>query len=325
MPELIDPAIQEQLRERREAVQAHIARRGRSGDLERLLHEVDAALGRLSAGTFGLCETCHDPIEPDRLGADPLVRFCLDHLTDAEQRALERDLELAAAVQRALLPAPHARMNGWEIAYHYEPARIVSGDYCDYVAAAGGEVYFMLGDVSGKGLAASMLMSHLHATLRALIPLGLPLDELMARASRQFCESAPAAHYATLVCGRASTGGRIEICNAGHPPPLVIGEGQIERIDATGLPLGMFCDERFEISRLAPAPSQTLFLYSDGVVEARNGAGGDYGEARLSTTAAAARDAALQALVQACASDVTSFRAGAPRHDDLAVMAIRRN
>src|SRR6202045_4606158 len=99
--------------------------------LSELLKAVDTALSRLDQGTFGLCETCNSTIEAERLLADPLVRFCLDHLTSAEQRALESDLSLAARIQRALLPKAALAPDGWNVHYHYQPAGMVSGDYCD--------------------------------------------------------------------------------------------------------------------------------------------------------------------------------------------------
>jgi sigma-B regulation protein RsbU (phosphoserine phosphatase) len=325
MPEILEPAIRDRLRDRREAVEGQITRGGRTPDLERLLREVDDALARLADGTYGLCETCHDPVEADRLSADPLVRFCLDHLTAAEQRALERDLELAAKIQRGLLPGAGVQLDGWAVAYHYQPAGVVSGDYCDYVVTEAGDLYFMLGDVSGKGVAASMLMSHLHATLRTLIPIGLPLDELMARASRLFCESAPAAQYATLVCGRATREGAVEISNAGHPPPLVIRQAGVQRVQATGLPVGMFRAEHFALERLALQPGDTLLMYSDGVLEAQDPSGSEYGGDRLSAVATAVRTSVPTALMQACLDDLRTFRAGAKAGDDETMMAIRRS
>lgn len=89
--------------DRRQKLETAAARRGRADEVTRLLQEVDAALGRMNAGTFGLCATCHEAIEPDRLLADPLTQFCLDHLTPVEQRALQQDLELASRIQRRLL------------------------------------------------------------------------------------------------------------------------------------------------------------------------------------------------------------------------------
>ena len=110
--------------------------------------------------------------------------MCLDHLTPAEARALEQDLNLAARVQRGLLPPREALIDGWEAAHHYQPAGAVSGDYCDLIRADNGDAYFLLGDVAGKGVSAAMLMSHLSALLRTLVSVGLPLSQLMERTSR---------------------------------------------------------------------------------------------------------------------------------------------
>src|ERR1700726_4854617 len=232
--------------------------------LSQLLTAVDAALSRIAQGTFGLCEMCHDSIEAERLLADPLVQFCLDHLTSAEQRALESDLSLAARIQRVLLPKPSLAPVGWEVCYHYQPASMVSGDYCDLFEIDDG-LLFMLGDVSGKGVAASMVMSHLHATFRTLAEACLPLDRMVQDANRIFCESTLAGQFATIVVARATRDGSGGFVSAGHLPVLHIhGDGATPK-DSTGVPLGMFCDARFPVHRLTLAHGDSLFLYTDGL------------------------------------------------------------
>jgi phosphoserine phosphatase RsbU/P len=317
------PIFRDQLLDRRRRLESAAASPA-ADEVVRLLKEVDEALRRMDVGSFGLCETCHDPIEADRLLADPLTRFCLDHLTPVEQRALEQDLALASRIQRELLPKSETRYDGWGIAYHYEPAGPVSGDYCDLIYGNDGTLYFALGDVAGKGVAAAMLMSHLSALLRTLISVGMPLEALMERASRVFCESTLPTHYATLVCGRASPSGEVEICNAGHPPPLVVREEGITAIDATGLPIGMFSSERFSARAVPLAPGESLLLYSDGLLEAESAGGAEYGLARLAALAASGARLAPSALVGACVRDVIAFR-GPKASDDLTVMAIRKH
>ena len=105
---------------RQRLLQASVA----DGSLRQLLASVDAALSRLAAGTFGICEHCHESIEADRLLSDPLIRFCLDHLSQEEQRALENDLVMAARIQRTLLPRPQWSVDGCNARYHYQPANI---------------------------------------------------------------------------------------------------------------------------------------------------------------------------------------------------------
>lgn len=163
MPAVFDNYLERQLLSRRDKLEHAAARSDAPAKLQYLLAEVDRALAKLEDGSYGICETCHDCIECDRLLCDPLVRFCLDHLTRRERSALEQDLELAASVQKALLPKQDIDINSWHVCYHYDPAGVVSGDYCDVIDAEDAGLYFMVGDVSGKGVAASMLMAHLHA------------------------------------------------------------------------------------------------------------------------------------------------------------------
>jgi sigma-B regulation protein RsbU (phosphoserine phosphatase) len=321
------PVFRDQLLDRRQKLETAAATLSAPNDVTRLLDEVDAALRRMEAGTFGLCEVCGDTVESERLLADPLTRFCLDHLTSREQRALEEDLELAARIQRELLPKRDASLgarDGWEIAYHYQAAGPVSGDYCDLIQGDDGETYFLVGDVAGHGVAAALLMSHLSATVRTLISLGLPLPQLMERASRVFCESTLPTHYATLVCGRASASGEIEICNAGHPPPLAMRTNGILRLDADGLPIGMFCSESFSSHIVQLDPGETLLLYTDGVLETQNAHGAEYGIDRLIALAESSMTLGPRAIVDACVGTLASYRGTPTSTDDLTVMTVRR-
>ncbi len=150
-----------------------------------LLREVDSALERMAKGSYGLCEECHETIEQDRLLADPLVRYCLDHLTESQRAALQHDLDLASQVQRNLLPQVNLQAGGWDTSYYYAPLGPVSGDYCDLIPSDG-QLFFVLGDVSGKGVAASMLISSLASTgcppsARPALDAGCDRDETHTR------------------------------------------------------------------------------------------------------------------------------------------------
>ena len=324
MATVIDSAMREQLLERRSRLEAASFEVGDAAQLRRLLGEVDAALARMEGATYGLCEVCRDPVEAERLMADPLVSVCLGCMSAKQRRALEEDLELAARIQAELLPRREFRHDGWQVSYHYEAASVVSGDYCDFVTAEDGSLYFMLGDVAGKGVAASLLMSQLHAMFRVLVPLGLPLNQLVERASRIFCESTLPTHYATLVCGRADASGVVEICNAGHLPPLLLRGGEATLVEATGLPVGIFCNEQFTSEKFATGPGDTLFLFTDGLSESRDQAGGEYGTARLRSLLCRNHSLLPAELIGACLEDLRGFCAGAPLHDDLTVLALRR-
>ena len=315
--------IRDQLTDRRSKLKTILTISPEDPLLLRLLSEVDAALCRLNDGTYGLCKTCEEPIEAERLIADPLAQYCLAHLTPDEQRTLEQDLERASNIQAALLPPQDLEVMGWKINYYYKGAGPVSGDYCDVLEYAN-DLYIMVGDVSGKGIAASMLMTHLHATFRSLVTLELPLEELVGRASRMFCQSTLPTHFATLICGKADITGTVKICNAGHHPPLLIRGSTIETIEATGLPLGMFCEEHFKLSEEKLDSGDTLFLYTDGLVEAQNESGNEYGNERMLKIVSANCSSPPEILVSACVENLSTFRSGAPMADDLTIMAIRK-
>ena len=320
----IEPLLREQLIDRRHKLEAAANGFTEAMEVRRLLAEVDSALHRMEMGTYGLCDVCHDPVETERLIANPLTRLCIDHLSAPEQRALEDDLALAAQIQNGLLPQPSQKIDGWEIAYHYQPAGIVSGDYVDVIRGDDESVLFALGDVSGKGVAASMLMAHLQAMFRTLISSSLPLEDMLERASRIFCESTLPTHYATLVCGKTSKSGALEVCNAGHLPPLLFHQGTVKNIDATGLPVGVFSNEHFAVNNIQMEKGDTLLLYTDGLSEALNRDGSEYGIERLAQLFRDNHDLAPHALLAACVGDALSFGELRVPRDDVTLMAIRR-
>lgn len=318
--------IQAQLTDRRDRILEVMAASHEHEQMAKLLKEVDAALEKISAGTYGICELCHTPIEDEYLRADPLVRVCLEHLSREDKETIERDLELAARVQGRLLPSCNTRLDCWEVCFHYEPYGPVGGDYCDLIRPErpGGDHYFFLGDVSGKGVAASLLSAYLHATFRSLVPSGLPLDRLMERANRLMCETTLSSNFITLVAGRIGAGGEVEIANAGHPHPLLVQAGCIRSIETTGLPLGLFFSGSYRTVRATMAPGDTLFVYSDGLSESRNAAMDEYSDARVSAFVASGHASPPEELIRRTLADLSSFRGSQPKTDDLSIMALKR-
>jgi sigma-B regulation protein RsbU (phosphoserine phosphatase) len=286
-----------------------------------LIQDVDLALERLEAGSYGICQECLDPVESERLIADPLTKVCLGCLDPHQTRALELDLELASNVQAALLPAAAVEIDGYRIRYDYRPLGPVSGDHCDVLSPVGPEQpwHFVLGDVSGKGVAASILMSHLHAIFRSLVPLRLPLAEMMQHANRLFTESTLPSSYATLIAGRFAPSG------AGHCPALLVRDGDVEHLGSTGLPLGLFSGGTFETHRVQLDPGDLLFLYTDGLSESRNAEEEQYGPERICRVLRGINGAGPGKVLRACIEDLDGFRGGTPREDDLTLLAIRRD
>ncbi|MBV9302402.1 MAG: SpoIIE family protein phosphatase [Acidobacteriaceae bacterium] len=317
--------VREQLLERRNKLEHAIARSNKPAPLELLLEEVDGALERMETGSFGVCETCHQAIEHDRLVSDPLTRVCLSHLSKRERDALENDLQLAARVQQGLLPKQNLNLDGWQICYHYEPAGLVSGDYCDFVNAGQAGLYFMVGDVSGKGVAASMLMAHLHAMFRTLISVELPLKGMLDHANRVFSESTLPNQYATLVCGRALPSGRIEVCNAGHPAPLVFRDGDVRPLETFDLPVGMFAGEEFSVTEIQLESGQGMVIYSDGLSEATDSSGSEYGAERLRKVLGRTPIGGPSELVTLCRQDLAAFCRDSTLTDDVTLFVLGRN
>lgn len=314
--------LQGQLEERKRRLEQAIAQTPRNGGLATLLREVDSALQRMDKGSYGICEECHESIEKDRLLADPLVRYCLDHLTQPQRAALQRDLDLAAEVQRNLLPQVNLRAGNWETSYHYAPHGPVSGDYCDLIPSEE-QLFFVLGDVSGKGVAASMLMTQLHALFRSLTGLGLPLCQIITQANRVLCASALAGQYATLVCGQANADGEIEIHNAGHLPAILVRRDGALQIESMGFPLGMFLEGEFPACRHKLEAGDTLFLFSDGFSEARC-VDDEYGVDRIVRCLQQQNGRQPAEVIASCLDDLRSFTTGIPQFDDLTLLAIQR-
>ena len=294
-----------------------------SEQLHQLLSQVDQALARIADGSFGICEICHDTVEEDRLLHDPLTSVCLGCLTPDQQRALEYDLELAARIQNGLLPAADIAIAGWEVAYHYRPAGVVGGDYCDVIPDERGGLYFVIADVAGKGVAAAMLTANLRAVMRALVPMALSLKNMLAQTNRLFCESKLPMQYATLIVGHSSANGAVELVNAGHLPALLLHGSHVQCFDSNDLPLGMFCDQEFTPVRTQLKPQDTLVLFTDGVSEAENPAGEEYGTQALRALLEQSGLCCPERLVDACRKHVEEFRAGGARADDETLLAIQ--
>jgi sigma-B regulation protein RsbU (phosphoserine phosphatase) len=315
-----ESAIQEELLERKQRIEDL---RASDGDFEfvNLLGQIDTALEKIDNGTYGKCEQCDGYVEPERLLADPLVRVCLGELTDSQRQALEEDLQLASVIQRGLLPAAGLGQGTWKADFIYQPLGAVSGDYCD-VVPAGDDLYFILGDVSGKGMAASLLMSSLHAIFHTLIPLGIGLDQMMSRANSLLVESSLSNQFATLVCGKAHGDGNVEIVNAGHLPPVVIKNGVMGELNFSGLPLGMFHETEFSSSKVDLGRGDSLLLFTDGVTECTNEDGTELGTCKLFDALGGSSWAEPADLLGRCLEVVNGHRGGAERTDDLTMLAL---
>ena len=294
-----------------------------SEQVTQLISEVDEALDRIDAGRFGQCTVCHESVEMDRLMHDPLISVCLGCLSPQQQRALEYDLQLAAQIHHGSLPASDITIPGWQVAYHYQPAGVIGGDYFDVLSDGKGGTYFLIADVAGKGVAAAMLTANLRAVFRALIPLGLEVEQLLTHANRLFCESKLPMQYATVVFGHASVTGSLQVVNAGHLPALLVHDGEVKLLESNCIPLGMFTDQKFTATRHALGVGDVLVLFTDGVSEAADASGKEYGVARLQALIQECINRCPEDLVKACRECLEAFRGEAKRTDDETLLAIQ--
>lgn len=295
-----------------------------SDQLAHLISEVDEAIQRIDTGHFGECAVCHESVETDRLMRDPLISVCLGCLSPSQQRALEYDLQLAAQIHKGLLPTSDMSIPGWEVAYHYRPAGVIGGDYFDVLSDGRGGTYFLIADVAGKGVSAAMLTANLRAVFRALIPLGLEVEQLLTHANRLFCESKLPMQYATVIFGHASAGGRLQVVNAGHLPALLVKGTEITLLESDCIPLGMFTDQEFKAKNHFLEPGDMLVLFTDGVSEAQDPSGAEYGVSKLQSLIQECANICPEELVKCLQERLESFRGGAAeRADDETLLAMQ--
>jgi phosphoserine phosphatase RsbU/P len=260
-------------------------RTGPAGDdaLGEHLHQLDTALEKVETETLGLCKVCNGDVEVNRLEMDYTACVCLEHLTGDERTRLENDLELSQKVQQALLPHSLPEIHHVDIAAFSQPAHIVGGDYFDFLRFQDGSHALVIADVMGKGMAASMLMSNLQASLRIIIGESTEPSEVVERLNHIFCHNIRLTKFVTLFLARYDEETRVlSYCNAGHNPPfLQTRDDLLEQLRPTGAAIGLIDQSNFGQTDVFLHPGNRLFMYTDGVVESMSEQRELYGEDRL--------------------------------------------
>ena len=238
----------------------------------------------------------------------------------------EREVEEALRIQQGLLPAEIPQAAGYQIAATWRPARVVGGDYYDVLQFDEQTLAFCIADVAGKGLPAALLMSNLQATVRGLASSSLAPETLCAQINELMCRNITDGRFITFffaVLDRQSK--RLRYCNAGHPAPVVIRRSAgTERLSEGGGVLGLFPTERFDGGEVYLEPGDRLVLFTDGVAEAHNADGDEFGEAGLLRSSSVDGDRSAKRLLDDVMSGVDGFSSG-ELEDDATLLVVSVN
>ena len=243
-----------------------------------------------------------------------------------ERERLERDVALARQIQVGLLPDALPEIDGWQLYAHNIPSRGVSGDFYKIEHIDNGSCVIMVADVSGKGIAASLLTASLEALAAGPIHDGVAPEKIFSRISHLLFERTPPEKYATgfLASIDPETGG-FRFCNAGHNPGIVMrADGALEWLESTGMPLGILPTGTYEANDVTLGVGDTVVLYTDGLTEAENPDEEEYSEERLAELCAKHRAESLDALADVISVDQDDFVRGVPYVDDRTVVMVRR-
>lgn len=244
---------------------------------------------------------------------------------EAAERLIRRELEQAAEIQRAILPAAPPAVPGLDLAGYNLPCHTVGGDYYDFIPYPDGRLAMLLGDVSGKGMPASLLMMGLQARVHALAEDQRDMGALMTRLNHTTSANWPDNRFITLfLCALDPATGELAWANAGHNAAIVArAAGGVEFLRATGLPLGIFTTTTYEEERTRLGPGDLIAIYSDGISEAATPADEEFGMKRLAALLAAGRDRPAAAIVEAVNAAVAAWTGGAPAADDITIVVAR--
>ncbi len=248
------------------------------------------------------------------------------HRQALEKERLEREIELAADIQRRLLPTAFPVVQGFELAGWSRPARHVGGDFYDLMRLKQGRVGAVLADVSGKGLPAALMVSTIHSALRLLVDREGVGPGLVQHLNRHIAAStAPNKFITLLVVELDPSSNEVRYVNAGHNPGVVIGsDGNVRELASGGLPLGLFGESSYESGSLVLEPGDLLCLYSDGLTECESPSDEEFGLPRLVDLLRASSDRSLSEVIRAVDAAVTTFAQGLSQGDDQTLVLLRR-
>jgi sigma-B regulation protein RsbU (phosphoserine phosphatase) len=262
-------------------------------------------------------------IEQARLRVEAMERQRFEE----ETRRHERELNLAREIQMSLLPPRSLRVGPWEACGRVVPARQVGGDAFDYFTLGEGRLAVAIADVAGKGVPAALLMSNLQASLRAFCDGRSRVPEAIAHVNRSVSRTASPGKFITMFYGELDPSqGVLRYTNAGHNYPLVRRQdGTLVELSEGGLPLGIMERVEYVQGELTLNRGDSLLLYSDGISEALDAHGREFGDDRLRTLWQDGGNRAPEETIDAVLAEVQAFRGRAVQSDDMTVVVVGSN
>jgi phosphoserine phosphatase RsbU/P len=243
----------------------------------------------------------------------------------AQRERLSRELEIAREVQQRLFPQSGPQIAGLDYAGKCRPASSVGGDYYDFVEMGDGRLGIAIGDISGKGIPAALLMASLQASLRGLAIANPPeLSRLMGNLNRLIYDASPSNRYATFFYGvYNATSREFMYVNGGHNPPMIFRGNDVLRLEEGGPVVGLFGPAQYSQGVVFLEPGDTMVLFTDGVSEAMNNEEEEFDEARLVGSVRSGAGLNPSELIDHVMVDCDAFAAGAPQHDDMTLVVVK--
>jgi len=250
----------------------------------------------------------------------------------ADRVVMKRDLEIAKDIQTWLLPGAPLQIPGYQIAYATRPANTVAGDYYDVILRPGrtaseGRILFVVADVAGKSIPAAMLMATFQASLRTLSTSGIGLAELVGGVNQYACSnSMGGVRFTTAFFAELDPATRdIAYVNAGHNVPMLRKKsGAMERLEAGGIPIGIFGESPYQVGTTHLEAGDWLVIFTDGVVEAENSKNEEYGEPALIRLVDRQSGAAPAEMLRCLMAELDKFVGNTPQHDDITCLLLKR-
>jgi sigma-B regulation protein RsbU (phosphoserine phosphatase) len=290
------------------------------------LEVIETAVEKAEDRTLGLCEVCHDLVNPSLLEMDYTSCVCLDHLSDQEREQLEMELSFLQTVQMALLPQQPPEIPGLNLAAFSRPAQIVGGDYFDFLRFKDGAHGLVIADAMGHGVSASLLISSLQAALRTLVPDSFSPAEVLQRVNRIFLHNINFTTFVTAILGHYEPASHtLTYCNAGHNPPLLLNtrDGRETWLNPTGAAIGLVESYTPTAQAVSLRQGDILLFYTDGVTEASNAQGEQFGYERLAQVVRQNANLPAQELLRALRQALVDFSDGRPLEDDATLLVCR--